>query len=152
MAMTSPVSAEILLVEDNPGDIRLIREALKDGRFANTLHVVRDGIEALDFLYQRNDHADAPRPDLVLLDLNLPRKNGHEILTELHGDPGRRDIPVVILTSSTTETDVAKSYELCANAYVTKPVDPDAFMDVIRACERFWLETVHLPSDQEAKS
>lgn len=141
--------ADILLVEDNPGDIRLSREAFKDGHIANTLHVVEDGVEALDFLFQRNDHADAPRPDLVLLDLNLPRKNGAEVLAELHDDPIRRRIPIIVLTSSQAEKDVVTSYELCASGYLTKPVDPDEFIDQIRRLERFWLSVIRLPTDPD---
>lgn len=140
---------DILLVEDNPGDARLTKEAFKDGQIANTLHVVEDGVEALDFLFQRNDYADAPRPDLVLLDLNLPRKNGDEVLEELHEDPNRRRIPVIVLTSSDVQTDVVKSYELCASGYLTKPVDPGEFIDTIQELERFWLSIMRLPTDTE---
>ena len=138
---------DILLVEDNPGDIRLTEEAFKDGRIANTLHVVEDGVAALDFLFQRNSYADAPRPGLVLLDLNLPRKNGDEVLEELHADPEIRRIPVIVLTSSESEKDVVKSYELCANGFLTKPVDPEAFIDAIRSLERYWLSVVRLPDE-----
>ncbi len=142
-------AVDILLVEDNPGDVRLTQEAFKAGKIANTLHVVEDGVEALDFLFQRNDYADAPRPDLVLLDLNLPRKNGDEVLKELHGDQDRRRIPVIVLTSSRAETDVVKSYELCANGYLTKPVDPDEFISTIQDLERFWLSVMRLPTDTD---
>ncbi|WP_117594448.1 response regulator [Haloprofundus halophilus] len=138
---------DILLVEDNPGDIRLTKEAFKEGRIANTLHVVKDGVDALDFLFQRNDYADAPRPALVLLDLNLPRKNGDEVLEELHADPTRRRIPVIVLTSSEAETDVVKSYELCASGYLTKPVDPFEFIEMLQELERFWLSIMRLPTD-----
>ncbi|UHQ96265.1 response regulator [Natrinema halophilum] len=141
--------ADILLVEDNPGDIRLTKEAFKDQKIANTLHVVENGVDALDFLFQRNDYADAPRPDLVLLDLNLPRKNGDEVLKELHEDPERRRIPVIILTSSDAEIDIIQSYELCARGYLTKPVDPDEFIDTIRELERFWLSVMRLPTDED---
>ena len=150
--MTEHHSAEpvdILLVEDNPGDIRLTQEAFADGQIANTLHVVEDGVEALDFLFQRNDYADAPRPDLVLLDLNLPRKNGDEVLEELHTDSDRRRIPVIVLTSSDAETDVVRSYELCASGYLTKPVDPDEFIQSVRDIERFWFSIVRLPADTD---
>ena len=140
---------DILLVEDNPGDIRLTKEAFKDGKIANTLHVVEDGVDALDFLFQRNDYADAPRPDLVLLDLNLPRKNGDEVLEELHEDPDRRSVPVIVLTGSEAEMDIAKSYELCASGYLTKPVDPSEFIDMIQELERFWLSIVRLPTDTD---
>ncbi|WP_224450511.1 response regulator [Haloprofundus salilacus] len=140
---------DILLVEDNPGDVRLTKEALNDGQIANTLHVVKDGVDALDFLFQRNDYADAPRPDLVLLDLNLPRKNGDEVLGELHEDPDLRFIPVIVLTSSEAEMDIVKSYKLCANGYLTKPVDPNEFIDMILELERFWLSIVRLPTDTD---
>ena len=143
-----PEPVDILLVEDNPGDVRLTQEAFADGRIANTLHVVEDGAAALDFLFQRNDHADAPRPDLVLLDLNLPRRNGDEVLEELHGDPDLRRIPVIVLTSSEAETDVVRSYELCASGYLTKPVDPDEFITAIQEIERFWLSIMQLPTDE----
>jgi CheY-like chemotaxis protein len=136
---------DILLVEDNPGDFRLTREAFAEGRLANDIHVVTDGIEALDFLYQRGDYEDAPRPQIVLLDLNLPRKNGDEVLAEIKDDPELSRIPVIVLTSSEAETDVVRSYELNANAYLTKPVDPQAFIEEIRALEEFWLSLVRLP-------
>ncbi|RDI72212.1 response regulator [Halopelagius longus] len=141
--------AEILLVEDNPGDVRLTQEAFKDGRIQNTLHVVTDGVEALDFLYRRGDYEDAPRPDLVLLDLNLPRKNGDAVLEEIRNDDELRRIPVIVLTSSTAHDDIVQSYDLCANAYLTKPVDPDEFISTIQTLERFWLSVVRLPSDEE---
>jgi len=140
---------DILLVEDNPGDVRLTREAFKEGNVANTLHVVEDGVDALDFLFQRNEYADAPRPDLVLLDLNLPRKNGDEVLEELHEDPSRRRIPVIILTSSDAEEDIVGSYERCASGYLTKPVDPNEFIDMIQDLERFWLSIMRLPPDTD---
>jgi len=142
-------SVDILLVEDNPGDVRLTKEAFKNGKIANTIHVVEDGVDALDFLFQRNDYADAPRPDLVLLDLNLPRKNGDEVLEELHEDPARRRIPVIILTSSDAEVDVVGSYEHCASGYLTKPVDPNEFIDMIQDLERFWLSIMRLPTDSD---
>ena len=136
---------DILLVEDNPGDIRLTQEAFKESRLTNELHIVEDGIAALDFLFQRNEHADAPRPDLILLDLNLPRKNGDEVLKEMRDEPELHRIPVVMLTSSAAQTDVVKSYDLCANAYITKPVDPDEFIEIVRTFEQFWLSIVWLP-------
>jgi CheY-like chemotaxis protein len=145
--VTEPAS--ILLVEDNPGDVRLTEEAFSEGNIRNTLHVATDGVEALDFLYQRGEHADAPRPDVILLDLNLPRKNGDEILAEIDDDPDLTSIPVIVLTSSEAEEDVAKSYELQANAYLTKPVDPDEFIETIRSFQTFWLEVVRLPPDGE---
>ncbi|WP_312908291.1 response regulator [Natronosalvus caseinilyticus] len=141
--------ADVLLVEDNPGDIRLTKEAFKDGKIANTLHVVENGVDALDFLFQRNDYADAPRPDIVLLDLNLPRKNGDEVLAELHEDSNRRRIPVIVLTSSEEEMDVVKSYELCASGYLTKPVDPGEFINMIQELEQFWLSIMRLPTDTD---
>jgi CheY-like chemotaxis protein len=135
----------ILLVEDNPGDIRLTREAFEQGQFAHTLHVVTDGVEALDYLYRRGEYEDAPRPDVVLLDLNLPRKDGDEVLEEINGDPDLAALPVVVLTSSDAEEDVARSYELHANAYITKPIDPVEFIETVQSFERFWLSTARLP-------
>ncbi|ELY31037.1 response regulator receiver protein [Natrialba magadii ATCC 43099] len=143
----TPTTAQILLVEDNPGDVRLTKEAFKQGRIENDLHVVSDGTEALEFLHQRNEYADAPRPDLILLDLNLPRTDGEEVLEELKGDSELRSIPVIVLTSSRAEEDVAKSYELHANAYLTKPVDPDEFIETVRAFEKFWFSVVRLPPE-----
>ncbi|WIV66524.1 response regulator [Natrialbaceae archaeon AArc-T1-2] len=140
--------AQILLVEDNPGDVRLTEEALAEGRIENDLHVVTDGVEALEFLERRGEHADAPRPDLVLLDLNLPRKNGDEVLEVMNDDPDLQRIPVIVLTSSKAEEDVISSYELCANAYLTKPVDPTEFIETIRAFEQFWLSIVRLPPEE----
>lgn len=142
-------SVDILLVEDNPGDVKLTKEAFKHGQIVNTLHVVGDGVEALDFLFQRNEYADAPRPDIVLLDLNLPRKNGDEVLEELRADPECTDIPVIVLTGSSAQKDIVRSYELSANAYLTKPVDPDEFIDVIQSTERYWLSIVQLPTDTD---
>jgi len=129
---------DVLLVEDNPGDVRLTREAFQDGRINNTLHVVTDGEEALEFLFRRGEYGDAPCPHLVLLDLNLPRIDGQEVLEEMRDDPELKRIPVVILTSSESEQDVVRSYELQANAYLTKPVDPDEFTDLVRSFEEFW--------------
>ena len=140
---------DILLVEDNPGDVRLTEEAFTDGRIANTLHVVTDGVEALEFVFRRGEYADVPRPDLVLLDLNLPRRNGDEVLEEMHADPETRRIPVIVLTSSNAEKDVVRSYELCANGYLTKPVDPDEFIGVIHKLERYWLTIVRLPESDD---
>ncbi|WP_222919900.1 response regulator [Natrinema sp. SYSU A 869] len=139
--------AQILLVEDNPGDVRLTKEAFKQGRIENDLHVVSNGAEALDFLSQREPYADVPRPDLVLLDLNLPGKDGEEVLEELKEDPALRSIPIIVLTSSRAEEDIVKSYELHANAYLTKPVDPDEFIETVRAFEKFWFSVVRLPPE-----
>lgn len=140
---------DILLVEDNPGDIKLTREAFKEGQIANTLHVVTDGAEALNFLFQREEYADAPRPDFVLLDLNLPRKNGDEVLKELRADPDCTDIPVIVLTGSSAQEDVIRSYELSANAYLTKPVDPQEFIETVLSTEQYWLSVVRLPTDSD---
>lgn len=139
---------DILLVEDNPGDVRLTEEAFEEGQINNTLHVVKDGTEALDFLFQRDEYAEVSRPDIVLLDLNLPRKNGDEVLREMQDEPDLNLVPVIVLTSSDAHEDVVKSYELSANAYLTKPVDPDEFIDVIRRFEQFWLSVVRLPEDE----
>lgn len=136
---------EILLVEDNPGDVRLTREALKDAKVANTLHVVEDGVSALDFLRRHPPFSDVPRPDLILLDLNLPRKNGREVLSEIKSDDRFRAIPVVILTTSQAEEDVLRAYNLHANCYITKPVDFTQFTTIVRTIEDFWLTVVTLP-------
>jgi len=136
---------EILLVEDNPGDVRLTREALKDAKVANTLHVVEDGVAALDFLHGRTPYAEMPRPDLILLDLNLPRKNGREVLAEIKSHDTLKTIPVVILTTSQAEEDVLRAYHLHANCYITKPVDFIQFTTIVRTIEDFWLTVVTLP-------
>jgi chemotaxis family two-component system response regulator Rcp1 len=137
--------AEILLVEDNPGDVRLTQEALKEGKVLNNLHVVEDGVEAMAFLRQEGQYADVPRPDVILLDLNLPRKNGREVLAEVKADEDLRRIPVVILTVSQAEEDILKSYDLNGNCYVTKPLDLDQFIKVVKSIEEFWLTIVTLP-------
>lgn len=137
---------EILMVEDNPGDVRLTQEVLKDAKMSNTLRVVEDGAAALDFLYRRNGYGDAPRPDLILLDLNLPRKNGREVLEEIKQDPDLKTIPVVILTTSQAEEDIVRAYSLHANCYITKPVDFAQFTKIVRTIEDFWLSIVTLPS------
>lgn len=137
---------EILLVEDNPGDVRLTQEALKDAKVSNTLHVVEDGVAAMDFLHRRSPYENKPRPALILLDLNLPKKNGREVLSEIKQDPQLKDIPVVILTTSQSEEDVLRAYTLHANCYITKPVDFVQFTKVIRTIEEFWLTIVVLPS------
>jgi CheY-like chemotaxis protein len=139
------VPIEILLVEDNAADVRLTREALKDAKVRNQLHVAADGVEAMAFLRREGRHAGAPRPDLVLLDLNLPKKDGREVLDEIKQDAGLQNIPVVILTTSQAEEDVLRSYQLRANAFVTKPVDLEQFLEVVRSIESFWLEIVRLP-------
>jgi two-component system, chemotaxis family, response regulator Rcp1 len=138
---------EILLVEDNPGDVRLAQEALTDAKMANNLNVVSDGVEALAYLRREGPHAKAARPDLILLDLNLPKKDGREVLEEVKEDPDLRTIPVVVLTTSDAEADVIRSYELHANAYVRKPVDFDAFIEVVRTIEDFWFSVVKLPPE-----
>ena len=142
-----PDPIEVLLVEDDPGDVLLIREAFEDNKVANRLHVVADGVEALDFMRQQNGYADAPRPDLVLLDLNLPRKDGREVLAEVKNDDTLRTIPVVVLTTSQAEEDVLRSYDLHANAYVTKPVDFDRFIGVVRQIDQFFVSVVKLPTN-----
>lgn len=142
---TSLAPIEILLVEDNEGDARLAREAMRDSKVRNTLHHVWDGEEAMAFLKQQGPHAGAPRPDLLLLDLNLPKKDGREVLSEIKNDPQLRSIPVVILTVSSAEEDVLKSYNLHANCYITKPIDLDQFLKVVQSIEDFWLTIVRLP-------
>jgi chemotaxis family two-component system response regulator Rcp1 len=136
---------EILLVEDNPADVRMTVELLKDTKVRNTLTVASDGIEALDLLHRTGKYAHAVRPDLILLDLNLPKKDGKQVLAEIKADPALRPIPVVILTSSKSEEDIIKSYNLYANCYVTKPVDLEQFVKVVRSIEDFWLTIVKLP-------
>jgi CheY-like chemotaxis protein len=138
---------EILLVEDNPGDVRLTREALTANKIRNTLHVVADGVQALAFLRKQGKHANAPRPNLILLDLNLPKKDGREVLAEIKGDPDLRRIPVVVLTTSGAEEDILKAYDLNANCYVTKPVNLDSFIQVVKSIESFWVMVVELPPE-----
>ena len=136
---------EILLVEDDPGDVLMTREALEDSKVINNLHVVDNGEEAVAFLRQENGHGGAPRPDLVLLDLNLPRLDGREVLAQVKNDPDLRRIPVVVLTTSEAEEDVLRSYDLHANAYVTKPVDFESFAAVVRQVDDFFISVVRLP-------
>ena len=136
---------QILLVEDNPGDVRLAVEALRGMKVRNQLHVVRDGAEAMSLLRRQGRYVGAPRPDLVLLDLNLPRKDGHEVLAEIKQDADLRRIPVVILTSSAAEQDILHAYNLYANCYITKPLDLEQFLSVIRSIEDFWFVVVRLP-------
>jgi CheY-like chemotaxis protein len=138
---------EILLVEDNPADVRLTREVLKEGRVRNNLSVVWDGVEALAFLRRQEGFADAPRPHLILLDLNLPRKDGREVLGEIKQDERLRRIPVVVLTNSQAEEDILQAYDLHANCYIHKPVDWDQFIRVVRSVEEFWLTVAVLPTD-----
>lgn len=142
---TQPI--EVLLVEDNPGDVRLTREALRDGKMHNNLSVVPDGVEALAFLRRQGKYADAPRPDLILLDLNLPKKDGREVLQDIKADPALQRIPVVVLTSSEAERDIAQAYALHANCYITKPVDLDQFITVVKSIEDFWFTIVKLPPE-----
>jgi len=136
---------EVLLVEDDPGDELMTREAFEDNKIRNTLHVVRDGQEALDFLYRQGQYTDAPRPDLVLLDLNLPRYDGRQVLERIKTDPEMALIPVVVLTTSSAEEDILRSYKLHANAYVTKPVDLEQFIGAVRQIDDFFVSVVRLP-------
>ena len=137
---------EILLVEDNPGDVLLTREALKEGKVLNNLHVAHDGEEALKFLHKEDPYQDVPTPDIVLLDLNLPKVNGREVLAEVKSDPVLRRIPVVVLTTSQAEEDIIRSYDLHANCYIAKPLDLDQFITVIKTVEDFWVSIVKLPN------
>jgi len=137
---------DILLVEDSPSDTELTIEALREGNLNNRLSHVEDGVEALEFLSRKNSYAQAPRPDLILLDLNLPRKDGRELLAELKSDPDFRTIPVVVLTTSKADQDILRAYQLQANCYITKPVDFEQFVDVVRSIEHFWLEVATLPT------
>lgn len=136
---------EILLVEDNPGDIRLTVEALKDSKLQNNLSVARDGVEAIDFLRHREGYENSPVPDIILLDLNLPRKSGREVLEEIKTDDILRRIPVVVLTTSDDEKDILTTYNLHANCYITKPVDLSRFVDIVKTIEGFWFQIVKLP-------
>jgi len=136
----------ILLVEDNAGDVRLTREALHEGKVANQLIVASDGVEALAVLHRTGSQAAAPRPDLILLDLNLPRKDGRDVLAEIKQDPDLRRIPVVVLTTSKAEEDILRTYNLHANCYITKPVDFEKFVSVVKTIDEFWLTVVRLPS------
>jgi len=137
---------DILLVEDNPADIRLTQEAFKETRIANHLHIARDGVEALAFLRQTGQYTHVPRPDIILLDLNLPRKDGRELLDDIKNDPEYRQIPVVILTTSTTEEDIIHTYDHHANCYITKPSELEQFLNVVKSIENFWLTVVKLPT------
>lgn len=137
---------DILVVEDNPGDARLIMEVLKTNKIHNSLTIVSDGVEAMDFLNRRGEYHSSPRPDLIFLDLNLPRKDGREVLAELKNDENLKQIPVVVMTMSQAEEDILKSYSLHANCYVTKPIDLDQFVKVVESIEEFWFSLVKLPS------
>jgi CheY-like chemotaxis protein len=146
MNLYAPIRpVEILLVEDSPSDADLTLEALSEGKVLNQLHWVEDGVEALAFLRRQGKYAKAPRPDLILLDLNLPKKDGREVLAQIKADPQLKIIPVVILTTSAAERDVLKTYELNANCYVTKPIDLEQFISVVKLIEAFWLAVVKLP-------
>jgi chemotaxis family two-component system response regulator Rcp1 len=137
---------EILLVEDNPGDVELTREALNAAKVSNRLHVVDDGAEGVDFLFKRGRFADAPRPDIILLDLNLPKKDGRQVLSEIKAEPGLAQIPVVVLTTSQAEEDIVRAYQLHANCYISKPVDFNQFLRIVASIEEFWLSVVKLPN------
>jgi CheY-like chemotaxis protein len=140
---------EILLVEDSPADVLIAREALSEAKLMNTIHVAEDGVEAMDFLHQRGKFASAPRPDLILLDLNLPRKNGREVLAEIKADENIKHIPVVVLTTSRDEEDILKSYNLHANCYVVKPVEFESFVKAVQSIQHFWFSIVTLPPAKE---
>ncbi len=140
-------SARILLVEDNPGDVRLTMEALKEGKILNEISVVEDGVEAIAFLRRAGKYAEAPKPDLILLDLNLPKKDGREVLEEIKADGDLKKIPVVVLTTSAAERDILRAYNLHANCYITKPVDLEQFIRVVQSIEDFWLSIVKLPQE-----
>ncbi|MFL7868158.1 MAG: response regulator [Anaerolineales bacterium] len=142
-----PRHIEILLVEDSPADVLLTREAFEQNKILNTLHVAEDGVQAMDFLYKRGDYASAPRPDLILLDLNLPRKNGREVLAEIKADSDLRKIPIVVLTTSSAEEDILRAYDLNANCYVVKPVGFDNFMEAMQSIRHFWFSIVTLPPE-----
>lgn len=144
--MTGATLIQVLLVEDSLPDIELTLEALEEAKLANAVHVVRDGAEALAFLHRRSGHENAPRPDLIILDLNLPKRSGQEVLADLKGDRDLRRIPVAILTTSAAEADVVRSYDLGANCYLTKPVDVEQFLRVVQSIEDFWFGVVRLPS------
>ncbi|MCW5874454.1 MAG: response regulator [Anaerolineales bacterium] len=143
--MESGQLIDILLVEDNPGDVRLTQEAFKDGMLRNNLHVAMDGEQAMDFLYRRGQFADAPRPDLILLDLNLPKMNGREVLAAIKQDADLKQIPVVVLTTSQDEADITESYRQFASSYIVKPVSMDKFLKVVSSFKQYWLSVVKLP-------
>jgi two-component system, chemotaxis family, response regulator Rcp1 len=141
---------EVLLIEDSPGDVRLTREALKDAKVHISLHVASDGVEAMAYLERQGKFADAPRPDLILLDLNLPKKDGREVLKDIKESATLGSIPVVILTTSASEADILRSYKLHANCYITKPVDLDGFLKVVQSIDSFWLSVVKLPRERRS--
>jgi CheY-like chemotaxis protein len=143
--MTTP-KADVLLVEDSAAEARLAREALKETRFPVQLHVASDGIEAMEFLRREGAHKDAPRPKLVLLDLNLPRKDGREVLRDIKADEDLRSIPVVVLTTSQAQSDISRAYELYANCYIQKPLELDGFIEIVKSIHRYWLQTAELPA------
>jgi CheY-like chemotaxis protein len=144
---TDAAPIEVLLVEDSPGDVRLTQEAFKDAKVHINLHVAPDGAKAMVFLNREGEHANAPRPDLILLDLNLPKKDGREVLAEIKGNPKLQSIPVVILTTSSSEADILRSYQLHANCYITKPVGLEGFLTVVKSIDSFWLSVVKLPRE-----
>ena len=146
MLVSTANPVEILLVEDNSGDVRLTIEALKEAKVINELNVARDGVEAMAYLRREGEYLNAPVPDLILLDLNLPRKDGRQVLDEIKADENLRQIPVVILTTSSSEEDIVKTYNSHANCYITKPVDLDQFITVVKSIETFWLSIVKLPT------
>lgn len=141
---------DILLVEDSPGDVRLTQEALRHSAIANRLHVVADGVEALAFLHHKDPYTHVPQPDLILLDLNLPRKDGREVLAEIKAHDHLKQIPVVVLSMSQAEDDIARVYQLHGNCYITKPVELDEFLNIVRSIENFWLMTVRLPREADS--
>lgn len=145
--LSAVMPIEVLLVEDNPGDALLTRIALEDSKISVNLNVVEDGVEAMAFLRKQDKYADVPHPDIVLLDLNLPKKDGREVLAEIKGDAHLRRIPVVVLTTSQAEEDILKAYNLAANCYITKPVDFDQFVRIVRYIENFWFAVVKLPPE-----
>ena len=140
-------AVKILLVEDNPGDVRLTQEALKESKMLNELYVTEDGVEAMEFLNREGKFSDAPHPDLILLDLNLPKKDGRELLAEIKADEKLRRIPVVVLTTSKAQEDIYRMYEQHANCYITKPIDLDQFIEVVKSIDNFWLTIVKLPPE-----
>jgi len=147
---TDAAPIEVLLVEDSPGDVRLTKEAFKDAKVHINLHVVSDGAKAMAFLKGEGEHASVSRPDLILLDLNLPKKDGREVLAEIKESPTLKSIPVVVLTTSSSEADILRSYELHANCYITKPVDLEGFLTVVKSIDSFWLSVVKLPRERRS--